>query len=330
MIKDIIIDESWAHQRFDRFLRKYFKGQNEVSLNDIFSRIRKGSIRLNGKKAKENVSLQEQDHISFHIADNDLHKIIKSKEDKKKTISEKDIQKLILYEDDQWIWRKKPAHMVVHPGSKHEKDISLHDILQIYTSSYHTSTFSPSFCYRLDKTTSWVMIAAKTYPALQLLNQLIRDRKVNKQYLAIVEGKTPAQGDINDPLFIWFNKKTWRGQTFINKEKWVDAHTSFITKQQKKDKYLGDISLLEVILHTWRMHQIRAHLAHYWYPILGDIDYGKNATTRLLHKNYKINRQLLHAHHYSFFDSIQNKTISITSPIPEDFLMLFSNTKRSH
>jgi len=154
MIKNIVIDKSAAHQRFDRFLRKYFKEQREISLSDIFSRIRKGVVRVNGKKAQESSSLQEKDVISFHIQDSDLYKFTTSKQEKKKAINPRDIQTYILYEDDQRIGRNKPPHIVVHPGNKHEKDISLHDMLQIYTTAYQSSTFSPSFCYRLDKTTS--------------------------------------------------------------------------------------------------------------------------------------------------------------------------------
>jgi 23S rRNA pseudouridine955/2504/2580 synthase len=63
------------------------------------------------------------------------------------------------------------------------------------------STFTPSFCYRLDKDTSGVIIAAITYPALQLLNELIRERKVSKVYHAIVVGDTPEKGSIDKPLF---------------------------------------------------------------------------------------------------------------------------------
>jgi 23S rRNA-/tRNA-specific pseudouridylate synthase len=79
------------------------------------------------------------------------------------------------------------------------------------------------------------------------------------------------------------------------------------------DDTLGDITLLKITIETGRMHQIRVHLAHIGFPVLGDIMYGSPVLNRIAHKKHKINRQLLHASEYSFYDSIQNKQITIAT-----------------
>lgn len=84
------------------------------------------------------------------------------------------------------------------------------------------------------------------------------------------------------------------------------------------NKDLGEITLLEVLIKTGRMHQIRVHLAHEGYPVLGDIVYGNPAINRKLHRKYKIPRQLLHCSEYSFRDALQNKQQTFSAPTPRD------------
>lgn len=323
-MKEIIIDENSENQRFDRFLRKYFKTNIDVSLGDIFSRIRKKHIRLNWSRAKENVRLVKWDVISFHnIDDLKAQKIASDKKAKKELLKPEEIAKYIAYEDDHWIGRNKPPHMVIHPWNKHTEDLSLHDILQIHTQHLQTETFKPSFCYRLDKNTSWICIAAKSYEALQLLNKLIRERDVEKYYYAIVSGIPPKSETINAPIFKGFNSGSGRSQSFINHQKWLEAKTSYETIWTRQDDSLGEIALLKVKIYTGRMHQIRVHLAHAGYPVIWDLTYGNNAINRILYKKYQINRQLLHASEYSFYDSIQKKELTLQAPLPKDFLKLF-------
>jgi 23S rRNA pseudouridine955/2504/2580 synthase len=93
---------------------------------------------------------------------------------------------------------------VVHPGNKHLNDLTLHDFLDVYTEKVlkiRSDTFKPSFAFRLDKDTSGIIIAGKNYEALKYLNDLIRQRKTDKTYLAIVKGKAPKHEIIDFPLF---------------------------------------------------------------------------------------------------------------------------------
>jgi 23S rRNA pseudouridine955/2504/2580 synthase len=329
----IKITENEANQRLDKFLRKFFKNYPEIHLNDIYSWIRKGLVKVNWIKQKENYRLKYGDIINF---DENIENIIKkpseiitSKENKKIKINLNDIKKQILYEDDNRIFWNKPAGIVVHPWNKHENDITLNDYLEIYTKNNTKSpTFKPAFCFRLDKDTSWIIIAAKTFEALKYLNQLIKDRKTDKYYLAIVLWKFPKHIIIDYPLFRWFNKRFWRAQMFVNYEKWVYAKTEAWNIKTIKDLYLGKISLVKIKLYTWRMHQIRVHLSTEWYPILWDIMYWNKKINKLLYQKYKINRQLLHSWKYWFYDKFKNKYIQVEAPLPNDFKQLLFNNQK--
>jgi 23S rRNA-/tRNA-specific pseudouridylate synthase len=87
---------------------------------------------------------------------------------------------------------------------------------------------------------------------------------------------------------------------------------------------LWEISLIRVKIETGKMHQIRVHTASVWYPVLGDIVYGKPVVNRILFKQLDIKRQLLHAYEYKFFDMFGNKPLKIIAPMPQDFTTVMS------
>ena len=186
---------------------------------------------------------------------------------------------------------------------------------------WDSDTFKPSYCYRLDKDTSGVLIAAKNYEALKHLNELIRtrDERIEKYYLAIVTGK-PKNQTIDAPLFKWFSERMGKGQTFVNHEKWVKAVSVIETLQTIDHRDLGQISLIKVQILTGRMHQIRVHCAHIGYPVLWDIMYGSKTHNDIL-KKLSITRQLLHSYQYGF-ESVWGEYITRQCPPPQEFAFL--------
>ena len=324
---DIKIGVQEADQRLDKFLRKYFKQYPEIKLGDIFAWIRKGVIKVNGKKQKPEYRLQLDDQVQISESIANLVKkpsqILINKEQKSHNLTLKELKKQILFEDDNWIFWNKPAWVVVHPGNKHLSDLTLNDYLHAYlkltSQRPKSTTFTPSFGFRLDKDTSWVIVGAKNYEALKYLNKLIRQRQTQKQYLAIVSWKLDKNLMIDEPLFRGFNKKYWRAQMFVNEQKWVKAKTQIEPIKTIKHPILGPISLVKAILHTGRMHQIRVHLASQGLPILWDMLYGNKDINQILAKKLKITRQLLHSHKYWFWDKFGKQNICIQSPIPEEF-----------
>lgn len=133
-----------------------------------------------------------------------------SKSEQKKRLTMDVINPLIIYEDEHWLVFNKPAGMVMHGGNKQANTLSMHDYLQWYAQHKErktNATFSPQFCYRLDKDTSGVLIAAKTYKALQFLNQEIRERKLKKKYLTLVVGTPPSTLVMKQKLSKIFDKE---------------------------------------------------------------------------------------------------------------------------
>ena len=163
------------------------------------------------------------------------------------------------------------------------------------------------------------MIAGKTYESLQYINKLIREREIDKYYLALVAGKFPEHLLIDKPLEKQYDKRFDRSHVKVDMRYGQSAKTECRCDSSFVHESFGECSLVKVKIETGRMHQIRVHLADAGYPVLGDLVYGNPALNRLLHKTLGINRQLLHCWQYTFFDSFGQQKRSFVAPIPTDF-----------
>ena len=204
------------------------------------------------------------------------------------------------------------------------KDLSNHkdSSVAMLSQNDEANTFKPSFGYRLDKDTSWVLIAAKTYNALQYINKIIRDRKVDKYYMAIVIWSFPKERENTKSLEKWYSKKFGRAQVEVSK-KGKQSQTQARCMHTRNHSTLWPLSLVKVKITTGRMHQIRVHLADDKYPVLGDIVYGNPAVNRKFHKIEKIQRQLLHCRNYQFYDEINQTQQSRQAPLPQEFMQIW-------
>lgn len=328
---EIVIDDSASDQRFDRFLRKWFKKYPQVRLADIYSIIRRWLVKVNKKKVKEKHRLITGDVVyiddKIQMWTEDLSALFSQKERKLEKVDMNKLKEHILYEDGYWVVFNKPAGIPMHPGNKHRNDLSMNDYIEKYAEEHKTDTFKPSFGYRLDKDTSGVLIWAKTYESLQYINEIVRERAIDKYYLTIVLWKFPKHLIIDKPLLKSYDKKFDRSRVQIDYKEWVASKTECRLDKSFVHPLLGQLSLVRVKIHTWRMHQIRIHVANEWYPVLWDIVYGNPPANRILYKSLHINRQLLHCWKYSFFDSIQWEEMSFESPLPADFSKLISAKK---
>ena len=132
------------------------------------------------------------------------------------------------------------------------------------------NAFTPALCNRIDRNTGGIVIAAKTAEALRILNQKIRDRELDKRYLAVVEGTPrPETGVLKGYLF----KDAVKNRVFVTDTPQKGAKTCE-TRYRTLTKR-GGLSLVECELITGRTHQIRAQFAHAGHPLLGDGKYGK-------------------------------------------------------
>ncbi len=321
------VDYNIAKQRFDRYLRKHFKQYPEIKLSDIYSWIRKWMILINNKRAKEDYRLLLWDEIKFNNIEKWEKKpkeLAVSKENKIKKMKIEDIKNIIIYEDQNWIVFDKPAGVVAHPWNQHTNDLCMNDYLERYCElikiSKTESTFKPSFGYRLDKDTSGVLISAKNYEALQYLNEIIRNREIDKEYKTIVWWEIPKKLIVEKSIEKIYDKKFGSSRMIVS-ENGLSAKSEFCNEKTVEHDVLWKISLVDVNIYTGRMHQIRVHLSSQGFPVLWDIIYGNPVLNRKLYKQLKINRQMLHCSKYSF-KNLDGKKISFESKLPEDFKKL--------
>ncbi len=320
---EIKIDTTASDQRFDRFLRKWFKKYPQVRLADIYSAIRKWLIKVNGKRAKEEYRVKIGDVVQVddkvQMWSEDLSVLVSQKDRKLEKVDIKKVKQQIVYEDDNRIVFDKPTGIPMHPWNKHRNDLCMNDYLDKYTEALKTSTFKPAFWYRLDRDTSWVLIAAKTYEALQYINTVVRERDIEKYYLALVVGKFPGHVVINKPLLKSYHKEFDTSQVKIDFNEWLEAKTECWLEKHFIHPILGSVSLLKIKIYTWRMHQIRVHVASEWYPVVWDVVYGNPVINKKLYALLRINRQLLHCRRYSFLDVTGDSKLIFEAPIPADF-----------
>lgn len=300
----ITIGPNEKGQSIDKFLKKWLK---DVPLSAIFRAMRKGDIRVNGKKIKGKYMLEEGDLIEA--------KYIKS-ENKKEFVRVE--QKLkITYEDDNILVVEKKPGILVHKAEGTEETLTDQVLSYLFDKGDYQPekevTFSPSPCNRLDRNTSGLVIYAKNYQALINVNEMIRNRKIEKYYRALIKGK------MKDGLYEGFIKKDERNnKSVVYKEK--EEESKNIAMKLKTEKTCGSFSLIEIQLITGRSHQIRAHLASLNHAIIGDPKYGDKEINSYFNNKFGLSYQYLYAYKLIFRDCpeylsyLNNKTILESVP----------------
>ncbi len=287
-MKEIQIGPNDAGQRLDRFLAKAVP-LLPASLAQKYIRIKR--IKLNGARAERDSRLQSGDILQLYINDEFFDK---PREDNAfLTVATPKLN--IVYEDEHILLVDKRPGLAVHPHDGAEYGRTLIDHIQAYLYQKREwrpreeNSFTPALCNRIDRNTGGIVIAAKTAEALRVMNQKIKDRELDKRYLAIVEGTPrPKEGSLKGYLF----KDAKKNRVFV-----TDTPQSGAKSCQTNYKVLAsnkDLSLVECELITGRTHQIRAQFAHAGHPLLGDGKYGK------LDKRYDRNYQALYSYKLTF------------------------------
>ena len=200
-MKEFTIGSNDAGQRLDRFLAKAVP-LLPASLAQKYIRIKR--IKCNGKRIDRDTRLQEGDVLQLYINDEFFDK---PREDNAYlTVASPKLN--IVYEDDQILLVDKRPGLAVHPHDGAEYGRTLIDHIQAYLYQKHEwsprseNSFTPALCNRIDRNTGGIVIAAKTAEALRVMNQKIKDREMDKRYLAIVEGTPkPKEGSLKGYLF---------------------------------------------------------------------------------------------------------------------------------
>lgn len=338
-MKELNISTNEAGQRLDKLLHKYLSHANT---SFIYKMLRKKNIVLNDKKAEGKEQLKDGDVIKIYFSDETLEKMtgevssakekgmnIRSpKSEMKKTAPEKiekllrDLKKQIIYEDQHLLVIDKPAGWLSQqdePGSISANELCLMYLMEKgELTEEQLRTFKPGIANRLDRNTSGLLLFGKTLPALQSLAELLRNRTVEKYYMAVVSGS------IREPKTIrgYLSKDSRQNKVMIRKEKSDDSAEINTAYTPLKN---GDgFTVLKVHLITGKTHQIRAHLSSIGHPIIGDPKYGFQKDNRHYKGSFGITHQLLHSWQLTFPDSLEGvlKPLSgqtITAEPPKEF-----------
>ncbi len=296
---ELIVPPTAAGHRLDRFLADALA---HLSRSRVQALIRDGHVQLNRRPAgKPAEALRAADLVSWEeppVADT--------------TVVAEALDLSILHEDEDLIVIDKAAGMVTHPAPGHNAGTLVNALLA------HCPTLSgiggerrPGIVHRLDKDTSGCLVVAKNDLAHQGLSAQFADRTTVKRYLALVRGiPRPPGGTIDKPV----------GRHPVHRKRMAvvapphgrSARTDYRLRQSLPSGQPAQVvSLVECRLHTGRTHQIRVHLKHLGYPILGDTLYGGPGTT---------DRQMLHAWTLGFRHPRTGETLEFRAPLPADFL----------
>ena len=287
-MKELKIGANDAGQRLDRFLGKAVP-LLPASLAQKYIRLKR--IKLNGGRAQRDSRLSEGDVLQLYINDEFFDK---PREDNAfLTVASPKLN--IVYEDEHILLVDKRPGLAVHPHDGAEYGRTLIDHIQAYLYQKREwnprgeHAFTPALCNRIDRNTGGIVIAAKTAEALRVMNQKIKDRELDKRYLAIVEGSLKQkEGSLKGYLF----KDAKQNRVFVTDTPQAGSKTC-----QTNYKVLAvknGLSLVECELITGRTHQIRAQFAHAGHPLLGDGKYGK------LDKRFDRNYQALYSYKLTF------------------------------
>ena len=297
-MKELTIGPNDGGQRLDRFLSKAVP-LLPASLAQKYIRLKR--IKCNGARAQRDMRLQEGDVLQLYINDEFFDK---PREDNAYlTVASPKLN--IVYEDEQILLVDKRPGIAVHPHDGAEYGRTLIDHIQSYLYQKREwrpreeNSFMPALCNRIDRNTGGIVIAAKTADALRIMNQKIKDRELDKRYLAIVEGTPkPQKGSLKGYLF----KDEKKNRVFVTNKPQTGAKTCQTNYQVLESR--NGLSLVECELITGRTHQIRAQFAHAGHPLLGDGKYGK------LDKKYDRNYQALYSYKLTFRFSTDGGVLS--------------------
>lgn len=325
-MREVRITKAQAGQRMDRFLSKYLP---EASSGFLHKMLRKKNIKLNEKKAEGNEKLTDGDRIQIYFSEETLEKFMGKgqktmAEHRELTGRQKALRKQVrlLFSSENVLVFHKPAGMLTQRADK--KDDSLNDYLldycreKGYVDEQTLTSFRPSVANRLDRNTSGIVLCGITTAGLQTLSLLLKERKLEKNYLCLVEGRVEKNQKIRGYL-----KKNERDNRVILYRKPVEGAVPIETWYQVVSRS-EQASLLKVRLITGKSHQIRAHLASIGYPIFGDRKYGRRSWNDRLQKEEELKYQMLHSYELKAPEGIalslkELEGLHIVDPLPADF-----------
>lgn len=292
-MKEYIVSQEEKGKRLDTYIPSV---DTDITRTSAQRLIEDGNILVNGKNAKVSYKIQENDKISVEIP-----------EPKQIELKAQNIPIEIIYEDSDIIVVNKPKGMVVHPANGNPDGTLVNVIMAICKDSLSGigGEIRPGIVHRIDKDTSGLLIVAKNDNAHVKMSEQIKNHEVKKTYIALVRGVVKEnEATIDMPI----------GRSTSDRKKMAVIKTgrnavTHIKVLKRYNKY----TLLQVNIETGRTHQIRVHLSHIGYPIVGDYTYsnGKN--------EFGVVGQCLHAKCLEFKHPITGAEMKLKAPLPKYF-----------
>lgn len=253
-------------RRLDKILKKIFKNS---SLSEIYSFIRKGLVKVNGKKSKPEYKIESDDILN--IASFLLEKNQNSEKKENFTLPYK-----IIFKTPDIIFIEKPYDTKVH-GEKSSIDS---DIKKFYASTKNSSSisFTPGPLHRLDRKTTGIIAFSWSLKGAKWFSENISNHTIKKSYIAVVQGNLKSEEIWED--FINQDEKLKKSNFYtvqISKTKISDEFKKTVTKAvplEHKKIFANDITIVKFFIQTGRTHQIRSQTAFHGFPLLGDTAYG--------------------------------------------------------
>jgi 23S rRNA pseudouridine955/2504/2580 synthase len=297
-VTHLVVGEEEQGQRLDNFLIRVCKG---VPKSHLYRILRSGEVRVNSGRVDATYRLRDGDKLRIppiRIAERPQNEVDEAAKQR--------VDLPIIYEDEAMLVIDKPEGIAVHGGS----GVSF-GVIEALRRQRPQAKFL-ELAHRLDRETSGILLVGKKRLALTALHDMFREHGAgaDKRYLVLVKGRwMNATQHVKLPLHKYLTEGGER-RVSVNPEGKA-AHTVFRLLAR-----WPEMSLLEAQLKTGRTHQIRVHLAHLGFPILGDEKYGEFALNKTL-KRDGLKRMALHAWRMAFRHPLTAAPLEFTAPLPD-------------
>lgn len=289
MIK-ITVEDHFVKERIDAYMALVLP---EYSRGVIQKWIEDEKVLVNGNKVKNNYRLKEDDEIAYEITEADT------------SIKPVEMDLDVVYEDEDIMVVNKPKGMIVHPSPSTLNQVTLAHGLLAYTKDLSdlNGDLRPGIVHRLDKDTSGLLMIAKTNKAHEILVEDLKDRKIDREYMALVHHPFTHQSALIDAPIGRDPKNRQRMAVTDRNSKVARTHVELVENYK-------EYALFKCKLDTGRTHQIRVHCSYIDHPIVGDQTYSYKNTPQT-------EGQCLHAYRIAFDHPITKERMSFTSEMPE-------------
>ena len=286
-------------QRLDNFLLRVFK---TVPKSHVYRVLRKGEVRVNGKRAKPETRMALGDRVRIPPIRVDAQ----PPQSKPSNSLQQFVHTAVIYEDRDLLIINKPSGVAVHGGSG-----LAFGVIEALRAA-RPELIELELVHRLDRDTSGVLVLAKRRAALRELHAALREREMTKRYVALVCGRwTLGKKTLDLPLIT--NQKQGGERIVRVHSEGQSAHSVFTP-----NKVFGRLAtLMDIEIGTGRTHQIRVHAAYAGHPVAGDEKYGDRQCNDSL-RPFGLRRMFLHAHSLEFAKPGSGEPFSITAPLSDE------------